>query len=774
MCLTCRVDAQPFADLAGVVKDATGAPLRAVRISLRGAATRVTETGPEGRFTIHGLPEGVYELEAALAGFAPFHRTLRLVGGRRMDVAVTLSVLHEERTVVTAAKTGALEVQRTALAVSVLPSEDVQRLEAHSVAALNGMVPGVTFSQNSDYAQLTIRGIGSTAVFAGSDPSSAVYADGVYIARPVAVLADFLDLERLEVLRGPQGTLYGRNAVGGAVNVITRKPTNDFETSLRVAAGNFDSLRTEGRLSGPIVRNRLLGSVAFLRRSSDGFVSDLDHPERPLGSEDTTAVAGKLHVLFDRHTDLLISGDYTHKDPTPLTYAKVLAVNPGFQIDNPAGFHQVRTSAPASNRTVQFGSAARVSLRLPAATTLTSLTAFRTLDFDNHNDADITELQLTAGHVREIQHQWSEEITVSSERGRMSWIAGVFLFDESDRQPVSVALEASGLENRFEADVTARSRALYGQTTVGITRLLSATVGLRYSRERKSVASHGQVYTADVAAVPVSGTGYAFTDAISHAAWTPKFGVEMRARPNVFVYGSATRGFKSGGFNLTSRAAGRGYAPEFAWSYEGGVKTTFASGRATVNVAAFHTGYSDLQVQTAILPGVIDISNAAAATIRGVEAETTVRIAPHVRAGGHAAWLDATYDRYLAVAGDGSTPDVSGNYLNNAPAWSGRLWIEGNVGIGRRAVLSMRADTRWQSTVFFTPMNDRIERQSLYGVLGFSTELRPNRQRWSVGLWARNLTSTEYVTGTFSSPPPAIGGRPGESRQAGIQVSFWR
>ena len=768
------VQAQPAADLAGVVQDATGAPLTAVRISVRGPTTRVTETGPEGRFTLQDLPEGTYDLDAALPGFAPSRRTLRLVGGQRTEVALTLSVRHEERTVVTAAKTGALDVQRTPMAVSVLPTTELQRIDAHSVGSLNGLAPGVTFSQNSDYAQLTIRGIGSTVVFAGSDPSSAVYADGVYIARPVAVMADFLDLERVEVLRGPQGTLYGRNAVGGAVNVITKGPTNDLDTSVRVSAGNFESLRTEARVSGPIVRNRVLASAAFLRRLREGFVRDVDHPERPLGSEDATAFSTKVQLLLDRQTDLLISGDYTHRDPTPLTYAKVLAVKPGFQIDNPAGFYDVRTSAPAENRTVQFGSSARFSTRLPAAITLTSLTAFRKLDFDNRNDADITELRLTAGHVREIQHQWSEEITFSTQRDRLTWIGGLFLFSESDRQPVSVAVEASRLENRFEADVSARSAAGFGQATIGLTRRMSATAGLRYSRERKSTESHGQVYTSDLPAVQVAGTGYAFTDTISHAAWTPKFGVDLRVRPNLLTYASATRGFKSGGFNLTSRAAGRGYAPEFAWSYEGGMKSTLAGGRATINVAAFQTDYSDLQVQTAILPGVIDISNAAAATIRGVEVESAFRLAPAARVGGHLAWLDATYDRHLAVGADGSTQDVTGRQLNNAPRWSGLMWLEWNAAIGRRAIVSTRADWRWQSTVFFTPLNDRVQQQRPYGVLGLNAELKPHQRRWSVGVWARNLTNREYLTGTFSSPPPAIGGRPGEPRQAGLQFSFWR
>jgi iron complex outermembrane receptor protein len=130
-------------------------------------------------------------------------------------------------------------VQTTPIAVSVLKGADIHQSESHNVADLAGNAPTVTFSQNSDFAQLTIRGIGSNVVFAGTDPSSAVYVDGVYLSRPVMVLEDFLDLERVEVLRGPQGTLYGRNAVGGAINLVTKPPTNNLDASARFVAGNL-------------------------------------------------------------------------------------------------------------------------------------------------------------------------------------------------------------------------------------------------------------------------------------------------------------------------------------------------------------------------------------------------------------------------------------------------------------------------------------------------------------------------------------------------------
>jgi iron complex outermembrane receptor protein len=656
----------------------------------------------------------------------------------------------------------------------VLSAADLERTEAHTVAQIAGLAPSVTFSQNSDYAQLTIRGIGSNVVFAGSDPSSAVYLDGVYIARPVAMLTDFLDLERIEVLRGPQGTLYGRNAVGGALNLITKPATNELDASARVVVGNLDAFRTEARVSGPIVRDRVLGSFAILRGVREGYVRDLDHPDHPLGGDDVTAGRGQLHVVLGRRSDLQLFGDVTHKAAVPLTYAKVLEAKPEFVIDNPPDPHEVRASALAENRTSMYGAAARFTARLARGTTLTSLTAWRKLDFDNWNDADITELDVTTGYVQEHQHQWSEEVTISQEKSRLSWIGGLFLFDETDRQPISVLLGGPHLDNRLNPSVEANAKAVYGQATLGLTSRLSATAGLRYAHEEKSIVNSGELTTLDSPVTVLAGTAYAYTDHLSHAAWTPKFAVELTAPAHTLVYASAARGFKSGGFNLTSREVGRGYAPEWAWTYEGGVKATLANGRARMAVAAFRTDYTDLQVQTAIRPGVIDISNAAAATIRGLELEATAGLSRGSRIGGHVAWLDAAYDRYFAVGVGGVTGDVAGHRLNNAPDWSGRLWMEWSGGVGRAAIASVRADMRWQSTVFYTPFNDAVQRQRPWGLLDVGAEFGPKRRHWSIGAYARNLTNEDYITGAFSSPPPAIGGRPGESRQAGIQLTLRR
>jgi iron complex outermembrane receptor protein len=274
--------------------------------------------------------------------------------------------------------------------------------------------------------------------------------------------------------------------------------------------------------------------------------------------------------------------------------------------------------------------------------------------------------------------------------------------------------------------------------------------------------------------VTLLSDSYSYTDAIGHDAWTPKLGLEIRPREQALVYASATRGFKSGGFNATSTASGRGYGPEWAWSYEGGFKTLLRNGRTRVNLAAFHTDYTDLQVQTPITTSLLDVSNAAAATIRGVEAEATTLVGEAVHMGGHLAWLDARYDRYLGVGPAGAGVDVAGHRLNNVPEWSGRVWADWSLPAGNSQILSLRADATWKTTVFFTPLNDRIQRQGAFALVDLSARFGPRHQRWSVMAYARNVTDQTYITGSNSAPAAAIGGRPGDPRQFGLQLVIGR
>ena len=774
ICVPASARAQSAGEISGWVYDQTGAPLTGARLTLRGVTGREGQSTAAGDFAFRDLPAGDFDVLAESTGFETAHRAVRVRAGERVTVSFTLRVALVEKTIVTAAKAGGRDVQETPIAITAVSQDDLGRLGTHTIEGAPALAPSVTFSQNTGWGQLTIRGIGTNAVFAGSDPSSAIYLDGVYLARPAMAFARFLDLERIEVLRGPQGTLYGRNAVGGAMNLIPRPPTNDFQASARITAGNFGELRADARMSGPLKRDRVMGSVAFARGVRDGFVRDLEHPDNPLGGDDDTAARGQLRIVFDRRTNLLLSSDVDDQNGIPLTYNKVLVAKPGYQFDNPSDFHDVRSSVLASNDTLHYGASARLTMALTPATTLVSLTAYRNLDYEFFVDSDASELDLIRTHQLEVQHQVSQEITISHQQPRLTWVGGMFLFSEADHQTIWSDQPAGPFQRRLDPRVDATSRAVFGEATVGLTSRLSATAGVRYTHEGKDIDNAGGRYVLEDPNLLIPGSAYGYSDSISHSAWTPKIGLEMTLANGTLAYVSATRGFKSGGFNISSTAAGRGYAPEWAWSYEGGLKSALMGGRSRFSTSAFVMDYTNLQVQTPIGIGVVDIRNAAAATIRGIEVEGTSLIGLGIQAGGHLTWLDATYDDYIAVAVEGFTGDVSGNRLNNAPEWAGRLWVEwtGNIGSSRR--LSLSAESTAQSTVFFTPFNDSIQRQTPYGLLGARVEYGPGHRRWTFGAYVRNLTNTDYVTATFGTPPNAYAGRPGTSRQFSVEFMVRR
>jgi len=766
--------AQPAGEVSGSVYDQTGALLPGVELTIRGASSGNTQTDVAGNFAFRDLPAGDYEITAELNGFERARRAVRLQSGERVTISFTLSVAIVEATIVTGTRQGERDVQTIPSAISAVSNAELSRLGTQTLGEQPAFAPSVTVSQNTGFGQLTIRGIGATVLFAGSDPSSAIYLDGVYLARPAMLFTRFLDLERIEVLRGPQGTLYGRNAVGGAVNLIPRPPANDFEAFATLTAGSLRERRVTARVSGPLRRDRVMGSLALTTGVREGFVRDLEQPDRPLGGDDVTAGRGQLRLLLDRRTSLLLSADVDHQGGRPLTYNKVLAVKPGFQVDNPADSHEVRSSVLTRNHTMHAGASARLTAALTPSTTLVSLSAFRSLDFRFVVDSDSTELDLLTTQHDEAQHQFSQEVTVSHQRPGLAWVGGVFLFDERDHQTFRIDQPVSRVQALIAPRVDATSRAIFGQATVGLMPRLSATGGLRYTHEQKHIDNTGGRYSLTMPSLAVPGATYTYADTIVHTAWTPRIGLEWQLLGGAFTYASATRGFKSGGFNPTSIMPGRGYAPEWAWSYEGGFKGTFMGGRSRFDVSTFVMEYTNLQVQTTIGVGVFDIRNAAAATIRGVEVEHTSRLGRGIEAGGHATWLDATYDRYIAVAIGGATGDVTGNRLNNAPEWAGRFWIEWSGDIGASMRMSIAADATAQSTVFFTPFNDSIQRQRPYGVLGTRVEYGPRHRRWAVGAYARNLTNTDYIVGSFGTSPAAFAGRPGLSRQFAVDVTVRR
>jgi len=306
---------------------------------------------------------------------------------------------------------------------------------------------------------------------------------------------------------------------------------------------------------------------------------------------------------------------------------------------------------------------------------------------------------------------------------------------------------------------------------------VSLTGGVRFTHEQKDLDNTGGVYRIGTTTLADPTSFYDYVDDVTHQAWTPKGSIQVQVSRDTFVYASATRGFKSGGFNQfnpTAPVSERAFNPEFAWSFEGGLKRTMASGRVHVNTAVFSNDYRDLQVQSFLRPGVIDVSNAGSATIRGIEVEAAAASGRGVQLAGHFSWLDATYDRYLFRGPGSVTLDAAGNRLNNAPEWSGSISAVYQLATGGAGTASVRSDVSWQSRVFFTPFNDAIETQRAYGLVHLRAGFEPPSRRWEIAVYVRNLGNQGYITGTANVPLTAITGRPGEPRHWGTQFTLRR
>ena len=239
-------------------------------------------------------------------------------------------------------KTGTADIQTTPIAVTALPERTLEQLGVNTVEGLAGFVPSLTVSHFAGLAQVNIRGIGTNVLLPASDPSSTIHLDGVYHAARDAVHG-FPERRGVRLAR-PQGTLYGRNSVGGTINIVSRQPTNTLEGIARLTAGSHYKLRAEAAVSGPLVKDKVMANFAVIRDTRDGFVEDVDHRDHPLGSVDNWAVRGQFRVVFAPRSELLLSADYGRFDGVPLTEAKPIVPKPGFSFDDPESLWEVRAA----------------------------------------------------------------------------------------------------------------------------------------------------------------------------------------------------------------------------------------------------------------------------------------------------------------------------------------------------------------------------------------------------------------------------------------------
>lgn len=718
--------------------------------------------------------------------------------------------------VVTATKMGETRLQDTPIAVTALSGDDLAARGIRDVQDLKALVPSLQVADLSGYTQMFVRGIGSNIVFIGSDPSTTLHSDGVYLARPMSYMNDFLDVERVEVLRGPQGTLYGRNSVGGTVNVISRKPSTTPAMEMRAEYGTYDRYALKVYATAPIGNAGAAFSIAGDVSGHDAFRENVSTGS-DMESLKSRGVRGQLLLPMGEAASLTLRADYGHQSGSMGAYPKLIGPI-GLDLaddilDDP---DKVALDGEAHTVMRNFGFAGELDVELTDDVSLRSLTAYRGFRGSILNDSDSSPfaiLPITIGPIR--QNQFSQELNFIGKSDVVDWVVGAFYFEEKNREDLTLGVVPENFSHVQRPRLKAESLGLFAQTEWHLSDKLSFIAGLRYTKEKKSYQLldkyvEGVVFDPELGneLPPVMLPGATPDDPLvpwqfnvdtsrKDDALTPKFGLNYKPNDDVLLYVSATRGFKSGGFDfgaLNYEDAVRGFGAEKLWSYEAGIKTDLLDRRLRANLTGFYYDYKDLQVQGYLNDGLsfgATTNNAATARVKGLELELLARPVGGLSLSANLAYLDAKYDDFTGASVGKLEFDASGKRLNNAPKWAGTIGAAYELGLSDGSRIEFGADLRFQTTIYFTALNDGgpvvdntvatapvlrtitdyAEKQRGYEVVGARIGWKDASDRFGVNLFASNLFDKNYIVGT-ASYTPAISARQGRPREIVGQVSM--
>ena len=633
--------------------------------------------------------------------------------------------------------------------------------------------------------RIYIRGIGTRNFDLGSEQSVGIFVDGVYQARSGYLDVGLLDLERVEVLKGPQGTLYGRNTIAGALSIVTKVPS---ETPQAFVSAEYGGSETEGdnfynlvaRVSGPIADTQTRGSLAVTYRNRDGFMKVQNSDLRGGANEDTIAARGKLLIPLSDTAKLTLSADVLDQEaPTYLLTSMPVLDGMGnvIPLDTDALYHPEADRQDIGVDRNGWGMSATLEWHL-GAFDLTSITAYRELSYSDRFDNDATAVPASIRDTSEDSDQFSQELRLNRSGERYNLLLGAYYGkDGGDRRltldfnlPVPTWL----IDVKTKLDAT--NYAIFGQYEYHLTDKLTATVGARYGRDEKEFSYDS------FSSFPALST---FTDTLNRDwdSFDPLVTLSYNFDDDNMAYASYSSGYKSGAFQWLPRnevAAEQVAEPESVDSYEVGYKGLLANGRLQLNAAAFHMEYKDLQsllYRNVSPPGlpeqfVLLTVNASDSTIDGVEIDTKSILNDQWTLDFGYAYLDGTYDNFVRELPSGEVQDFSGNPLVRAPKNTVNVALnfydQYSFGsINGRLGYSWR--DKWNHEEDANAINPRSTVDAT-GLLDASLTLGLNNG-WNVSVWGRNLTDEHYMQGVINTTGSPQQIAPNEPRTYGIRLS---
>lgn len=652
------------------------------------------------------------------------------------------------------------KLQDVPVSVTAFGSEQLRSSSIETIADIATRTPGLSVSAVDPInTNLAMRGIGSAPGIsqnAGGDPSVVIFVDGVYAGRGGMPDLDALDLERVEVLRGPQGTLFGKNAIGGLVQFISRKPSDDDSFYFEGTYGNYDKLAVVARGNKALTDNLFL-SVGFSHKQRSGYEFN-ESTGNDVNDQNLTTARAALRFLPTDTLDIVLRADISHQDQkgNPRhnscdadfnSGVHCVGINPDPRVVNAYKDGLIKRSIKSFS--------AEMNLDLPFGT-LTSLTALRDVDFEFEtvffsNPVNPPDQIESTDFGQEAGRQFSQELRLAFDAfdARLKGQTGLYYLNEdTDRIQGQIQDFAKPLESGigiYPQSVKASSFAIFGQFDYEILPMLTATVGARMTWERKKGRFAG--YKADNGpGVPPplgSAVGYDVRAKEDWKAFTPRFALNWKAADNALIYGSVARGYKSGGFqglSGTEDGASTPYDPEFAWGYELGAKTDWFDRKLRLNLALFQTEYSDLQISQLIPLCCVVVSNAAKARIRGAELEFVARPMTGLQLDGSYAYLDTKFTKY-AVPGRNYT----GNHLPRSPKHKLNVGGQYEAPIGD-LMAKLRVDYSWVDDAYFEASNIPQQLWPSHENLDARLSLEGPDERWQLSLWGKNLTDALVPT----------------------------
>jgi len=691
----------------------------------------------------------------------------------------------EDDAIIVTARRRAEDLQDVPIAISVQSAEQLDQRGAADITVLQQVTPNATVqvARGSNSTLIAfIRGVGQQDPLWGFEPGVGLYVDDVYVARPQAAVLDIFDIERIEVLRGPQGTLYGRNSVGGAVRYITR-PMDAEEPHLRarLAFGSYNQLETVISGSLPLSDTFVVGGAAALY-TRDGYGENLFN-----GADqyDKDVQAFRIGAQWTPTADLTIrlTADSVDDNSSP-RHGHRLASYPagGTSYDVLGDVYDTRAGSGNDNAVESSGQALHIDWDISPSLTLRSITARRrgetngTIDFDN---TEFATLDVPAFYADE---QLTQEFQLLFNFDRVQGVAGVFYLDAMAEGAFDTVLGGLNTTIFTQGRVDTESLAAFADVSFDITDTFAVSVGARWTRDEKT----GRVYRQNFTGIrsPFFGNALAvpglvrtnYTNEAEFEEVTPRISATWEPSDDLTLYASYSQGFKSGGFDMRGDAVFtpdtvNGYQPEFVDTYEVGFHSSFFQGRVNLSGAVFQSDYSDMQItrqEPTTLGGIASfVDNAASAEIQGAELEGRFLATDNLSFNFAVGYIDGSFNEYMSntvIANPAPPPatiivpiDLSGSAaLQNTPDWtaSASFTYTHQLGAGVLAFtpsVAYRGDS--QMFEFATPLLD----QQAYTLYNASLTWTSDNDRFRLGLHGQNLGDEEYRVGGYNFPGATFG-----------------